>query len=432
MALHTPARQRVSLASFSKLMAVGPVLLAAGLLTGCNSDDDGGPPPVFTPGDTLSSVSTEGGDDNIVALPSSIDSRITAVFDRYTEFEAPNGGRIHFLSQDAVSDDLLIRVRGLVRQHLLDEPGSALGADKTAALNVAANNEATFVLFENAAAYDAADADVMAFQDLFGDRLGELDASTVVQEGSPSYTQASPTYDPSIRATLLFALEQGIAPGIPAFQTNLETAAANAVTNNIYDPGTTPADEVDEEYLVVVLDTYYGLYGHDPNGNGTGGLNGEYMAFDRATVESADPDGFALIESFFRPTHRYSAFLDPAFNGTFLSTFDVAVPYTHRSQYLERIGIRIPSTATVNGNELDNILLGNDLDTVFEGGPGDDLIEAEFGNDMAVYSGNVEEYVLTDIGSNATEVMDTVPDRDGTDVVRGITQLVFANRTVNL
>ena len=428
MALQTSTHQRFSFASI-------PLLVAAGLLTGCGGSDDdgGGTPPISGPTSSLLGIDTSGGDDGIVALPASVDDRILAVFDRYTQFAAPNGNRVHFLSQDAVSDDLVIRTRGLVRQHLFDVPGSSLGANKTAAFNAAANRGATFLLYENAAAFDDADADVMAFRAFFGDRLGELDASTIIREGSASYTQTAPAYDPSIGATARFVLDQGIATGIPAFQTALDAASMNAVTMGIYTPDVaTPADEVDDEYLVVALDAYYGLFGHDPNSNGTSGLSGEYAALDRADMQTADPDGFALVESFFRPTHRYSAFLDPTVSSDFEMSFDAAVPYTNRSQYLERVGIRTPSTARINGNDLDNVLLGNVLATTFVGGGGDDIIEGEAGTDIVIMSGARAEYTITDIGDNVTEIVDSVVDRDGTDFLRGITQVNFTDMNITL
>jgi hypothetical protein len=415
-----------------------PLLLVAGLSAGLtascgSSDDDSSSPGPSGPGASLDGIDTSGATDGIVALPASADDRIEAVFDRYTQFTAPNGGRIHFLSQDNVSDDLLIRTRGLVRQHVFDVPGAALGADKTAALNAMASGGATFVLFEDAAAFDDTDVDVMAFRDLFGDRLGELDASTIVREASASYTQVAPAHDPSIGATALFVLEQGLAAGIPAFQDDLDAAAMNAVTMGIYTPDVaTPAEEVAGEYLVVALDTYYGLYGHDPNSNGTAGLNGEYTALDRADMAGTDPDGLALIESFFRPNHRYSAFLDPTVDDTFEMAFDPVIPYTHRSQYLERVGIRSPSIARINGNDLDNVLLGDVEGTTFEGRGGDDIIEGSAGADIAIMSGPRADYTITDLGDNVTEVADTVLDRDGTNQLRGIVQVNFTDMNINL
>ena len=114
MAPSNPAQPRAPFASAPLLLAA--CLVSAGL-TSCNDDDDMGP---TGPAASLSSIDTSGSMDGIVELPASVDSRITAVFDRYTQVTAPNGGRINFLSQDAVSDDLLIRTRGMVLQHYFD------------------------------------------------------------------------------------------------------------------------------------------------------------------------------------------------------------------------------------------------------------------------------------------------------------------------
>ncbi|QDV09814.1 hypothetical protein Poly30_53740 [Planctomycetes bacterium Poly30] len=427
-------------ATSSRLANLVPALMGSlvllGGLVGCNSNDDNNneDPPMDTgPGSTLNGIVTDGAADSIVALPASVDDRIEAVFARYTQFTAPNGSRIHFLSQAGVSDDLLIRTRGLVRQHLFDVPGTTLGADKSAAVNRASARSATFVLYENAASYDDLDADVIAFKAMFGDRLGDLDASTIVQEGSSSYAQPSPAFDPSIGATARFALEQGISGGIPAFQTALDAATTNAVTMSIYTPnGSTPAAEIDDEYLALALATYYGLFGHDPNGNGTSGLSQEYAVLDRADMQTADPMMFALIEDFFRPNHRYSAFLDTTFAGEFEMAFDIAIPYTYRSQYLERVGIRNPATTRINGNDLNNIFLGNTLGSTFEGKGGDDVIDAQAGTDIAIMSGPRAEYTITNLGNNVFEVADSVGGRDGTDQLRAITQVMFTDMTITL
>lgn len=432
MALQRPAPNGAPLTSLLHLV---PFALVGGLLAGCTSSDDDSItiPPDTSASASLKGIDTSGGTDGIVALPASVDDRIEAVFDRYTQFTAPNGSRVHFLSQTAVSDDLLIRTRGLVRQHFFDVPGSAMGADKSAAFNRAGTAGATFVIHENAASFDAANADVIAFDTLFDDSYMALDASTIVQEASTAYLQPSPAFDASIDATVRFALEQGISEGVPAFQTALDAATTNAVTNIIYTPNVgTAAGQVDDEYLALALSTYYGLYAHDPNSDGTSGANSEYDVLDRADMQTADPDMFALIEGFFRPTHRYSAFLDTSFNGDFEMAFDVAVPYTHRSRYLERAGLRGVSTARLNGNDLDNILVGNAVNSTFEGAGGNDVIESEGGNDFAIMTGVQAEYTITDVGDNVTQIVDSVMGRDGTDLVRGITQVTFSDGTINL
>ncbi|MFT5734380.1 MAG: hypothetical protein ACI8WY_003062, partial [Planctomycetota bacterium] len=42
------------------------------------------------------------------------------------------------------------------------------------------------------------------------------------------------------------------------------------------------------------------------------------------------------------------------------------------------------------------------------------------------------EYTITDIGNSVFEVVDSMAGRDGTDQLRGITQIVFTDMTVNL
>ena len=47
-------------------------------------------------------------------------------------------------------------------------------------------------------------------------------------------------------------------------------------------------------------------------------------------------------------------------------------------------------------------------------------------------SGLSTEYTITDLGDNVTEVADTVPGRDGTNQLRGITQVNFTDMNVSL
>ncbi len=410
------------------------LLLASLFVSSCANDDDFQPvPPVVTPTSTLSTIDITLGVDNIVALPASVDDRIEVVFDRYTAITAPNGQRVHFLSQIGVSDDLLLRTRGILRQYLRDQAGTALGADKSATFNRMASRGSTFVLHTDAASYDAMDADVAAFQALFGDRLGSLDSTTIVQEGSAAYLQASPAIDPSFAVLSRFLLTQGLSAGQPAFQTALTAAKDNAVAMNLYRPDAMlPLAEVDDEYLALALTVYYGVWAHDPNLDGTSGAASEYDFDDRAAIQAGDPGMFALIEDFFPATHRYSAFLDATFNGTFEMEFDGLTTYTNRSQYLERCGMRGASTGRINGNALDNIFLGNDVGTDFEGRGGNDGIEAGSGTDRAFFSGNIADYTITPLGSNVTRIEDMTMNRDGIDDVRGVVEAVFLDGTVTL
>ncbi|NTV07208.1 MAG: hypothetical protein HGA81_01180 [Chlorobium limicola] len=70
---------------------------------------------------------------------------------------------------------------------------------------------------------------------------------------------------------------------------------------------------------------------------------------------------------------------------------------------------------------------GNDTLT---GGAGDDTLFGGDGNDTAVFSGNYEDYTITyDVATFAYTVVDSIADRDGTDVVGSVETFLFADGT---
>ncbi len=62
---------------------------------------------------------------------------------------------------------------------------------------------------------------------------------------------------------------------------------------------------------------------------------------------------------------------------------------------------------------------------------GGDAIDGAAGTDRAIFTGLASEYHVETAGSETT-VTDTVHDRDGTDVLRGIETLVFRDRQVGI
>lgn len=408
------------------------IALALGLAA-CNSDDDSGPTGPTGPSASLSSIDTSGAADSIVALPANVDARISAIFERYTELTAPNGSRVHFVAQNGVSDELIFRTRGIIRQHLFDVEGSSLGADKTGVYNRMASRGTVIAIISSAAAFSDVDPDVIAFQDFFGDTHETIDASQMVMEASANYVLPSPANDPTIGKCAAIVLRQGLSAQVPAFQTALDAATDNAVMNTLYTPPmSVTADRVDDEYLALAMDAYYGIWGHDPNSDQTAGAASEYSFHLRADMEAGDAGMVALLQSFFSPTHRYPAFLDESFNGTFEMTFDGILPYTHRSRYLERAGVRGTSTARINGNELDNTFIGNEVGTTFEGKGGNDAIDSGGGADVLVMTGNFVDYIITNPEPTITRIEDTDMNRDGIDDLRGIVTVEFADQTVTL
>ena len=294
--------------------------------------------------------------------------------------------------------------------------------------------DATFAVLTDVALFDSSVPAVVELLDLFGDSLETIRAGDMLQEGAPGYVLASPAIDNTFGQTAAFVLRQGIDPSMSSFAQELLVATDAAVQSGRFTPDSmSPFLDVDDEYLALALDVYYGIWGHDPRGDGTAGSNGEYMFNTRDGMAVGDPEMVALIEGFFPVLHNFPAFLDNTFAETFEMEFDAALPYTHRSQYLVRVGLREGGLAArVNGNVHDNVFLGNSANNVFEGRGGNDRSDLGNGVDEFHFEGALSEYTITEPTPQIFRVEDRLLNRDGIDDIRGATQFVFSDATMNL
>jgi len=79
------------------------------------------------------------------------------------------------------------------------------------------------------------------------------------------------------------------------------------------------------------------------------------------------------------------------------------------------------------GSSYDDILTGNELDNILTGGQGDDILEGSGGNDTALFLAPHTFYNFEGTVENAT-----ITGVEGTDVLRNIEQLQFADGTYSL
>src|SRR4051812_7805031 len=84
-----------------------------------------------------------------------------------------------------------------------------------------------------------------------------------------------------------------------------------------------------------------------------------------------------------------------------------------------------------NGNDT---IQGKDGNDHITGGKGNDTIDGGNGVDTAFYSGNFSDYHIDfkDTGNNKITVTDTVGGRDGTDQLKNVEFLQFADAMVNV
>jgi hypothetical protein len=412
-------------------------LTATLALAACSDDDSSTAPPINqpppTPQQALSAIDTTGGVEGIVDLPATVPAVVTDVFARYSQVTTPNGRRIHILAQSGVANPLHFRTRRVLEQHLTDVPLSTHGAAKSALRDELSVAQATFVIFRDAASADPGAAGVAAFATAFPG-FGQLVATDSIVEGTTEYVAAMPALDTTYSATARFVLNAS-RTSHDAFRAELATRAADAQAAGFYVPAPGTQD-VEGDFLARTLEAYYGIWGHDPLGNGRAGVDDLYSFGDRAAMSASDPATVALIETFYAPFHTYPAFLPDGFTGTFATSFDAATPYTHRSRYISRVGLRGAVGARIEGNDFDGLYQGGTGDDEFLAGRGDDRMEGGNDTDLdrAIYSGLSTEYIVSPspFGGGATQVLDTVANRDGVDQVRFVEELVFTDMTINL
>ena len=365
----------------------------------------------------------------IEAVPASLGKEYTKHFNRYTKVVAPNGGSIHLVAQDDITDEQLLRSRGILEHFLEDLPGSQYGSNKGEIANKMAENNAVLVLLNGQD--DGKNPVRVRGQALF--------KNEIQVEGHDWYVNQNYEHrDAAYEEILHFVHDHGIGvdghntlPGAaPEFQKEIRAASDFGLTNKLWADDERAKDWIEElreenslsqEYLAAVIDTYYGLWGAwDGNSrrgearNKDRGMWGMYVAKTRDHLESRDPMAYELMNNkFFHPYLTYNARIDSDFSGTFSLKFDESIPYTHHSRYLKDITLLGSKDTNVRVNELDNDITGND------------------GANTVVFSGNSDEYTMETIGGE-TAVWDQIPDRDGKNLMRGVEKLEFKDKVVEI
>ncbi len=355
--------------------------------------------------------------DGVVALPARVHSVFRSIFDRYTKVVAPNGDAIHFLLQSQVTNEMGVRAREILRFYITDAPGTEFGADKTAVANSMANLDATLVYFNSESAAERAIEGRLGKVDLF---FQDLYASESVVEGSRDYVNNT-LRDATLEEVFHLVHGAGIQPTLPAYHRQITAATNAAISAGIYDPPPTrelPRADRPFEYIISIIDVYYGMWAHERGGDSFGG---EYRYNTRAAIEAGDPSGVAAMLAFLPPYLEASLAVTGSWNSEFTLTRNPAVPYTHKSQYLTNVRLGGTRNASLTGNSLDNTLAGNSGDNRIDGGGGIDSV---------LFSGRSSEYALTS-RAGVVEVRDTVRGRDGTDRLSAVERLVFTDRVVD-
>jgi hypothetical protein len=215
----------------------------------------------------------------IVVLPTSVSPVFRNVFDRYTKVVAPNGQAIHFLLQSQVTDEMAVRAREVLRFYITDVPGTQYGANKTALANQMGNLEAALVYFNTEQAASQAFNGPLGNANIFAQ---DLYATESVLEGSGQYLNNT-VRDATLEEVFHLVHGAGLQPTLPAFHEEILQATNAAIAAGMYNPpppSELPPADRPFEYIISIIDVYYGFWAHNPDGNGTS-FGGEYAFHTR-------------------------------------------------------------------------------------------------------------------------------------------------------
>ncbi len=392
-------------------LILGIVALSILGITSCDKDDAINP---------IMSNRTYDAALGIETVPTSLGSTYVNNFDAYTKVITPNGGFIHIVAQNRITNEQMVRARNVLEHYLRNLPGSTYGSDKSAVANKMAQNNAVLTLLNGS---DNGSNNVNApGQSLYEEELQVEGHSWYMNQDFENHRDAT------FEEILHFVHDNGIGvdgpnttPGaLPAFQTEIRAAQQNALTNNLWGIGSadwitelTNENSLSQEYLASVVDAYYGLWGAWTESS-THGMWGVYVGKTRADMQTDDPTGYALMDNkFFHNYLTYNARIDASLNGNFSLKFDVSKPYTHHSQYLKDITLLGSNNNTVTVNGRNNDITGNS------------------GINTVIFSGASSEYTIN-TSNGITIVTDNTANRDGMNTLTMIEKLQFTDHTIDL
>jgi len=386
---------------------------------------------------TLPEIDTSGSPDGIVDLPEDVPEVFHQYFVKYTYFTAPNGKRIHFLAQDGWTVDQIQHGRNVLEHLLADFPGSAYGNDKSGIANAMADRKATMVFFNTEDDLDR------AFREGLG-RAVDLSMQDLRANESPAVGDADymghVTRDAAYEEIWHLVHDYGIKPVLPEMIAEMRQANDQAAEKGWKGWPDDEPEEHPNEYMGVLIDNYYDLWTVPPTlyearpiepGDIPDGYShfDRYFAGSRASLAAKDPAGLALVGKFVPPHLTYTPELPLDFEGTFSMEFDPDVRYTAKSQHLRNARLTGERGANLRGNDGVNVLTGNAGANQLQGQGGDDRLDGGGGDDTAIFRGPAADYEVRSEGASTT-IVDSVADRDGTDVLLGIEFLEFSDETV--
>lgn len=355
----------------------------------------------------------------ISAMPEALKTTYSQAlkFDRYTKVDTPNGGAIHIVVQDGITDNQIVRARNILQHFLTDYPGSQYGEDKSAVANKMAENGATLMLL------NGVDDGTNAGAELDGQPLyyGEMQVEGHTWYTNQNYEHRDASYEEILHLVHDYGIgidQNDVFNGASAeYQAEIRATQVTALSGKLWAwpaeqaswlAELTAENSLTQEYLASVLDSFYGLWGAY---EGQYGMWDMYIAKTRDDLAPKDPEGAVLMAQFFHPYLTYNARIDESFTGDFSLKYQSSVPYSHHAQYLKDITLTGSNDSNVVVNQLDNNISGNS------------------GTNTVIFSGPSSEYQISKEGEQLT-VEDLQDNRDGNNTLDGIEKLRFSDTTM--
>ncbi|MCT4636356.1 MAG: hypothetical protein N4A72_01495 [Bacteroidales bacterium] len=356
----------------------------------------------------------------IEPVPASLGKQYIKNFNRYTKIKTPNGGTIHIVAQNKISDEQIIRCRSVLNHFLKSYKGSIYGDDKSNIANKMAENGAVLTLLNGKD--DGSNPVQVAGQPLYENEIQVEGGDWYINQ---DYKHRDATYEEILHLVHDYGIgvdgPNSNTGATPEFQKLIRKAQQDALNNKIWGNKApdwikelTKENSLSQEYLAAVIDSYYGLWGAW-NKSEPGGMWGIYRAKTRDQIETYDPLGADLVNNkFFHPYLTYTARIDSGFKGTFTIAFDEKIAYSHHSRYLKDITLLGSNNTNVIVNSLNNTIKGNR------------------GINALLFKGNKSDYTINKTDNNTYIVTDKITNRDGKNTIIGFEKLKFSDTEMSL
>ncbi len=365
---------------------------------------------------------------DIIRDTSKLDKVYKKYYSKYINYIAPNGKPIMIVAQDKVSDEQLLKAYNVLSFYLQD-----FGMYKKGIVaNKIADNNAVLVMPNGADGESDIPENALEGQPLYQMEVPTIGSKWYIEN---DYEHRDAAYEEIFHMVHDYGI--GIQSNMGALP-NLQKEIYKAMRSSL------PKDKkywgkkgiwgldsknwlieleeegsLEQEYIVSVIDSYYGLWA--PYKEGKGGMWGVYTSKTREEIKKNDPLGYNIITKFLPENLMYMARVEADFTGTFKMYYDKKSPYTHKSKYLQNVRLLGSKNTNLVGNQLNNILIGNQ---------GNNNIDGREGFDTVQFLGKSDDYKI-EVKNGKLFVEDKL-NGEGKDFLSNIELLRFTDKDIRV